>query len=119
VQFRNHPLALAIVALALSLRLLVAPGFMPVASPDGFRIAICGQPGLMVELPGKPDAPAMPEKPCAFAGLSAVATFDPGPESIAMAPLAAADIDRTPRQKSPHISVPAPPPPATGPPVLV
>jgi len=119
VTFRNHPLALAIVAVALSLRLIVAPGFMPVAGPDGFRIAICGQPGVTVDLPGKPQMPAMPEKPCAFAGLSTVATFDPGPVAIAMPAVAAIEIAHAPRTTAPHVGVPAPPPFATGPPTLV
>lgn len=108
-----------LVACALAVRLVIAPGFMPVASADGFTIAMCsGQSVTGVNL-GKTD-PAMPgDRGCAFASL-AVATAPDVPVAILpmVMPVTAAPVV-APIVRSPHVGVPAPPPPAIGPPALI
>jgi hypothetical protein len=117
---RFRTIGLWMTACALALRLIVAPGFMPVASADGFTIALCsGQSAMSVHIPGKSD-PAMPGGgSCAYAAL-AVATAPDVPAmllpSMILAPVAPMLI---PLIRSPHIGVPAPPPPAIGPPSLI
>ncbi len=117
---RFHTLGLWLVACALAVRLIVAPGFMPVADANGFTIAMCsGQGAYSVHIPGKSD-PAMPSSGgCAFAAL-AVATA-PDLLAVLVAPLVLAPVAPVlaPRGRSPHIGVPAPPPPAIGPPALI
>lgn len=112
-------LGLWLTACALALRLIVAPGFMPVRSADGFTIAMCsGQAATGVGIPGK--SPAMPGGgSCAYAAL-AVATA-PDVPAVLVPPMVLAPVAHilTPRVRSPHIGVPAPPPPAIGPPSLI
>jgi hypothetical protein len=74
---------------------------------------------MSVQIPGKSD-PAMPGGgSCAYAAL-AVATAPDVPEILlppaTLAPVAQIQI---PPVRSPHIGVPAPPPPAIGPPSLI
>lgn len=110
--------ALALVALALALRLLIAPGFMPVAGPQGFTVSLCTAQGPVdVQIPGK--APAQTaHDPCPYAALGfpplipAVAALAGLPVPLARAIVAAPGLQR------PHIGAPAPPPPSTGPPLL-
>lgn len=83
---RNTVAAWTVIALALLLKLLVPAGFMPTMTAHGLEMTFC--PG-MVEIPtaatkpmagmahampghqqGK-EAPAKPDSPCAFAGLTA------------------------------------------------
>ncbi len=117
---RFSTLGLWLVACALALRLIIAPGFMPVASADGFTISICsGQAATSVHIPGKSD-PAMPGGgSCAYSAL-AVATAPDVPAVLALpvmlVPVAPVLI---PLVRAPHIGVPAPPPPAIGPPSLI
>ncbi len=124
---RFRTVGLWLVACALALRLIVAPGFMPMAGADGITISMCtGQGAVDVRLTGdaarhlsgKSD-PAIPgAKSCAFAAL-AVATTPDLPAALAapalLSPVAAAIIPLT---AAPHIGVPAPPPPSIGPPAL-
>lgn len=117
---RFRMLGLWLTACALALRLIVAPGFMPVASSDGFTIALCsGQGAASVHIPGKSD-PAMPGGgSCAYAAL-AVATA-PDVPAVLLPPVVLAPVAKIliPLVRSPHIGVPAPPPPAIGPPSLI
>jgi hypothetical protein len=117
---RFRTLGLWLVACALALRLVVAPGFMPIVGADGFTIAMCsGQNAVSVPVPGKSD-PAMPGGGgCAFASL-AMATAPDVPAMLAP-PLVIAPVSQplVPLVRSPHIGVPAPPPPAIGPPALI
>lgn len=117
---RFRILGLWLVMCALALRLVVAPGFMPVVGADGFTIAMCsGQGAVSVPIPGKSD-PAMPGGGgCAFASL-AVATAPDVPAVLA-APVILAPVAQMliPLVRNPHIGVLAPPPPAIGPPALI
>lgn len=117
---RFRTLGLWLTAFALALRLIVAPGFMPVANGDGFTIALCsGQGATSIHIPGKSD-PAMPGgNSCAYAAL-AVATA-PDVPAVLVAPMVLAPVAQIliPLVRSPHIGVPAPPPPAIGPPRLI
>lgn len=110
-------IGLWLVACALALRLVVAPGYMPVLGPDGVTISMCtGQGAVSVHIPGK-SVPTMPGG-CAFASF-AVATAPEVPAIVAppalLAPVAQVLI---PLLRALHIGVPAPPPPAIGPPSL-
>jgi hypothetical protein len=124
---RFRTLGLWLVACALAVRLIVAPGFMPVASADGITVSMCtGQGAVDVRLTGdatrhlagKSDPAMQGSQGCAFASL-AVATAPDLPAVLAapalLSPVAAAII---PLAATPHIGVPAPPPPPIGPPSL-
>jgi hypothetical protein len=113
-----NPLGLWLVACALALRLIVAPGFMPVASASGFEIRVCGQPGATIHISGKPDAPAPQQGACAFAALGASATIEPPVAFVAIAPPCTGAAYRPLLIRSPHVGVPAPPPPSQGPPAF-
>lgn len=127
VSPRFRMIGLWLAACALALRLIIAPGFMPVASADGLTISMCTSMGVVdvrvtgdaaARLAGKSD-PVMPgAQGCAFASL-AVATTPDLPAVLAapalLAPVAAIIIPLT---VAPHIGVPAPPPPPIGPPSL-
>ena len=110
---------IVVLALALGLRLLIAPGFMPVFNDGSITISMCtGQGAIDVKMPGKkPLAPQQGE--CAYAGLSGVPTFGEVPQidllALVQTPLPAL----TPAYARPHIGAAAPPPPATGPPSLI
>lgn len=117
-QFRT--LGLWLVACALALRLVIAPGFMLVAGPDGVTISMCtGKGAVSVFVPGE-HKPAMPETGCAFASLAVATTPDlpavVAPPALLLLPVAA---PLTQLVRRPHIGVPAPPPPAIGPPLLI
>lgn len=124
-RFRN--LGLWLVACALALRLIVAPGFMPVASADGITISMCtGQGAVDVRvtgdvarhLVGKSDPVMQGTQGCAFASLAVATAPDLSAvlaAPVLLSPVAAAII---PLASTPHIGVPAPPPPSIGPPSL-
>jgi len=119
-QNRINRIGLWLVACALALRLVVAPGFMPVVSPHGFAIKMCGGAGdVVIPVSGKPDLPMHGQAECAFAGLSAVAWIDDTTPSIGIPPMAPIAQLLSPMARAPHIGAPAPPPPAIGPPVLI
>ncbi len=108
-----------LIACALAVRLVIAPGFMPVASADGFTIAMCSGQSMTGVKFGKTD-PAMPgDRGCAFASL-AVATSPDVPTAVLpmVRPVAVAPVV-APVIRSPYVGVPAPPPPAIGPPALI
>lgn len=85
----NRPLAIAILALALLMKLAIPVGFMPSASNGQIVVSLCSGTGastMVITIPGlkqdKPDGgdhSGKAEQPCAFAGLSApsLAAADP------------------------------------------
>jgi len=124
-------IALALLACALALRLLVPAGWMPVVDAQGLHLTLCSGSGPL-EAPVAHHAMAgmahhqhhqhhdqgMPDHPCAFAGLG-LALAEPMLPVLALAqpvvralPLPIALADAIGR------GLAAPPPPATGPPVL-
>jgi hypothetical protein len=120
-------IAIALLALALVVRVLVPAGWMP-AQGNGLAITLCSGSGAVaawVDADGKirkqdPAKGAMPDHPCAFAGLGAPmlggelstpALLRPAPrDEVAALHLAPAAIGK---------GLAAPPPPATGPPATV
>jgi hypothetical protein len=114
-------LALAFIALALALRVVIAPGFMAVATPTGgVVVTLCSGAGaIQMTMPGKSTPGQTSHDPCPYA---AVATPPLTPE----APLLAAALPLTPEaapvarpaEDRPHIGAAAPPPRPTGPPLL-
>lgn len=116
---RFRTIGLWLVACALALRLFVAPGFMPVSGPDGITISMCtGQGAVNVHIPGKSD-PAMPTMGgCAFASLAVAVTPEIPAMVMALVILPPVAQLLIPLVRAPHIGVPAPPPPAIGPPSL-
>lgn len=126
---------------ALLLRLAIPAGWMPVIDARGVHLAIC--PGMapmpmpMSRAISEPVAhgaaqPAMSghhrpadehraeEHPCAFAGL-ALALAEPVAPGVALAPVPARASAVVPAATGAAIGrgLAAPPPPATGPPILV
>lgn len=85
----NRPLAIAILVLALLMKIVTPVGFMPTVSNGRIVVGICSGTGastMVMTIPGlehgKPDGgnhPGKVEQPCAFAGLSApiLAAADP------------------------------------------
>jgi hypothetical protein len=129
-------LVLVLLALVLAVRMAVPTGWMPVSDADGFRFAICSSTGpvqaaMNHDRAMKMDHGAMghesqaPEhgktsadQPCAFAGLALAST--PALPSLSLPPQLAATT--APPLPTHAVGVgrglAAPPPPATGPPVL-
>lgn len=112
---------LALIVLGLALRMFVAPGTMPVATPEGATLTLCTAQGPVqykLDIHGSQPA-AKAHDPCPYGALGALPLL---PELvIAVAPLvfpAALQLVLSPADARPHIGVPAPPPPATGPPTL-
>jgi len=115
-------LALALIALALALRVLVAPGFMPVmGAAGGISVTLCtGDGPVQIRLPGKAPAPAQQaHDPCPYGALAVPPLAPDAPVAVAavMPPSAPAPLAR-PSADRPHLGAPAPPPPSTGPPLL-
>jgi hypothetical protein len=85
----NRPLAMAILVMALLMKLAVPAGFMPAMSDGKIVVGMCSSTGattMAITIPGlkhgAPDGgehPGKAEQPCAFAGLSApsLAAVDP------------------------------------------
>lgn len=119
VAARTHSrIGLWLFACALALRLLIAPGMMPVVSAKGITIELCTAQGAVeVTLPGQPVHD--PDRgQCPFAALG-IAPLLAAPAPLA-APQPAATASQPPalRLARPHIGAPAPPPPARGPPAF-
>ena len=123
-------LALAVLACALALRMLVPQGWMPVSDAHGFRITMCSGTGPMdmtmampgMAMHGKSDhGPQQPmqEHPCTFAHLG-MALAEPPSLTLALPPFAQAEALAL---KSLTVAIgrglAAPPPPSTGPPILL
>jgi hypothetical protein len=120
--------AMPLILCALLLRLVIPAGWMPTVDAAGFtRITLCtgmgaqdawldAKGGLHKSDPGKKH---QSDSPCVFSGLSSALDL---PQSVPAAPLiATAHVD------TPHLrdtvsigrGLAAPPPPSTGPPVLI
>lgn len=126
---QNRALALWILAGALMLRILVPTGWMPVIGADGMtRITLCSGEGRVVawvdrsgevHKQGTPKSDPRHDQPCAFSGLALALADAPPPIIATRHP---APIDRPaifPASVSIGRGLPAPPPPATGPPATV
>lgn len=123
---------LALVVLALALKVILPPGFMPSTPGSGaaFPLMICtGQGALVVaskDAGGKQGAPDQPtdqksghDAPCAFAGHAAVAiapTFSAAPVMHAISIPAVVGLLS---DLQPGRGLAAPPPPSQGPPVVL
>lgn len=124
----SHPCALALIVCALLLRALIPAGWMPTAGTDGMiRIAMCtgmGATTAWMDRSGKihQDAPGGSDhgsQPCGFAVLGHGLDAMPG---LAI-PAARTGNDVGVMTALPAVSVgrglAAPPPPSTGPPILI
>lgn len=129
----SRPL-LALLALAFAVRALVPMGWMPVRAADGVVLEICSgrTPGGTLQQRGaaqalldkalagtadhQQDDGSAKDPLCAFTGLGAAALAAP-PLAKAATPPAAASVPPLPLTVSAGRGLPAPPPPATGPPL--
>jgi hypothetical protein len=123
-----HILALAIIACALLARVLIPQGWMPVDTPQGWRITICSGTGPMqMNMPGVASMKGMHHKsgdrdhgsndhPCAFSSL--VTALDETRLPDITLPVFVAEVFRGAVFASVMVGrgLAAPPPPATGPP---
>ena len=122
-------LALAVLACALALRMLVPEGWMPVSDAQGFRITLCtgtgpmdmtmAMPGMAMKHGHTDHGPQpMQDHPCTFAHLG-LAFAEPLLPALALPPLARAEaLAAKPLAIAIGRGLAAPPPPATGPPIL-
>jgi hypothetical protein len=113
------------VACALALRILIAPGMMPVADAGGVRITLCtGEGPVQVTVDrdgtahrGDHKQDKATHEACAFSSLSAASLLSDGPAYAAaepVAPIAPAARPPLPARAPPASTLP----PATGPPLL-
>ena len=116
--------ALALVVLAVFLRILVPAGWMPATSGNGYAITLCtgiGSISAWVDDKGKihKEAPAKAktDHPCAFAGFSAAMDLPAWENGLAITPHVAAYL-HAPLATAAAVGrgLAAPPPPPTGPP---
>ena len=136
-QFRGGALFSFLLAATLFMRLLVPPGWMPVADAAGLRIELC--PGQVVAPKprpadhhalhhggdhdegrhGRPDQGKKyaSQPPCAFSSLG-LAFLDAGQAPSIVLPNFAAALPARPPAITLGTGLAAPPPPATGPPPL-
>lgn len=111
----------ALLLLALSVRLVVPTGFMPVATSYGIIVSLCSGAGpteIFIELGKKDSAPqhSAADSPCAFAGLGAGLANEPPALPPTVLPMPAIIIlGRAIADLTVH-RLAAPPPPAIGPP---
>lgn len=114
-----------LLALALLARALVPTGWMPVATAHGVRLELCaGQdaaaPAMAGMAHGKKEhgKQALPDHPCAFAGLGLAADSVRAP-AIVSSPVVTAPLSAKGwRAVTVGRGLAAPPPPATGPPAF-
>lgn len=114
-------IGLALIALGLALRVAIAPGLMPVATPAGLTLTLCTAQGPVtykLDIHGK-TTPAQAHDPCPYGAIGAVPLVP-----LPIVPIAAALFHDVPlplliaAALRPHIGAPAPPPPSTGPPAF-
>jgi hypothetical protein len=121
----SQPLRLAAlwaVALALCVKMLIAPGMMPVVDAGGIRITLCtgtGPAETVLGLPGKQqhDQGKATHEPCVFGTLavSSLAAADIVLDAVAIAaPAQPAALPPMPARAPPVSSLP----PSTGPPAF-
>lgn len=115
---------IALLALALFVRALVPTGWMPVATANGVRMELCaGQAMPTQAMAGMKHGhdqgkQALPDHPCAFAGLGLAADIAPPLVVVALALMPPPML--APRGLAVAVGrgLAAPPPPATGPPAF-
>lgn len=115
-------LGLALIVLGLALRIAIAPGMMPVPTPQGMILTLCTAQGPVeykLDIHGKQPVGEVHD-PCPYGAMAAVPLVPllTAAASTLMVGMAAPSLPN-PAVERPHIGVPAPPPPATGPPLLV
>jgi hypothetical protein len=108
--------AFALVALALALRVLIPSGWMPVSGGAGIAVTLCTADGpIKLRLPDKSSLHKAHD-PCPFGALATAPLLpEQAPPLVLPYSLAAVPLHR-PAAVRPHVGVPAPPPPSTGPP---
>ena len=125
--------SLALIACALVLRIVVPQGWMPERTADGWRITICTGTGPMqMDMPaamaaamkGAHHAPAdrdhtTTDHPCAFAGFAAALSEPALPAVILPKPVVVAWLTGSAIHVAIGRGLAAPPPPATGPPLIL
>ncbi len=121
----NRTRLAALLAVALVVRALVPTGWMPVATAQGVRLALC--PGQDVTPPAmagmhhgheRDGKQPPPDHPCAFAGLGLAADTAPPFVIPSAAPVAPPLVAAHPLAVTVGRGLAAPPPPATGPPAF-
>jgi hypothetical protein len=109
--------ALVLAVMAMTMRLLFAPGLMPAVDTHGVAtLVLCTSHGAKI-IPD-PDAPAGEHrKPCPFEGQASAAPVD-APQPLRLVAFEyPAIVEPTGANVSPRHDLTAPPPPQTGPPV--
>lgn len=119
----GNRVALALIGLALALRVLVPAGWMP-SERGGFAITMCSGSAMesaWIDADGKlhKQAPSSGGEHCAFAGLGAPMLASDIPAPATLAPRANEAPALSQALASVGRGLAAPPPPATGPPVTV
>lgn len=123
----REPIALALIALALTMRVLIPGGWMPAAAGDGFAITLCTGTGMdtaWVDAEGrvhkeKPAGEAGADQHCAFAGMGMAMLDGDAPAAIIAPALAQVVLPGRQLQVAIGQGLAAPPPPATGPPAHI
>lgn len=113
---------LALIALALALRVAFAPGFMAAPTVSGaITVTLCTGTGpvqIAMPLPGKAPMPMnQAHDPCPYGALAVPPLAPEAPLLAAVAFIVPFMPAIGPLLDRPHLGVPAPPPPATGPPI--
>lgn len=113
---RWRGLGLILACFAVSLRLVVPAGFMPGVTADGrMGLVICGPQSASPHQQQPGEAPR--EQPCASAGVAAAPPVETASAVRTEAFLYAPVVFQTWRDLAPGRGLPAPPPPAIGPPL--
>lgn len=125
--FLREPIALALIALALLMRVLVPGGWMPATTGQGFAITLCTGTGMetaWIDAEGgihkeKPSGEAGADQHCAFAGMGMAMLDGDAPAAIVAPAPAQVELPARPLQVAIGQGLAAPPPPATGPPAHI
>nr|WP_206377020.1 DUF2946 family protein [Sphingomonas sp. G-3-2-10] len=118
---------MALIALALLMRVLVPGGWMPAAAADGFAITLCTGTGMetaWIDAEGgihkdKPSGEAGADQHCAFAGMGMAMLGGDASAALAAPAPAQVELPARPLQAAIGQGLAAPPPPATGPPAHI
>lgn len=118
--FNTRAVFLVMASLAMMLKLLLAPGLMPSMDARGeATLVICTSAGSKVIADPFSDAGEQKKPPCPFESQSAAATVTP-PQPVRLAaidyPVASSPVETG---AAPGRGLTAPPPPSTGPPLLL
>ncbi len=121
-------LMLALLSLTLAVRVIIPAGFMPTADAGGMmRISLCSGMGPQTAWLDKSghvhkDTPAKGQhdpQPCGFGALAFGAETPDAPAMVSLAPLDKAAIGLPSFTLAIGRGLAAPPPPSTGPPILI